>query len=155
MISALRSLPSLPPFLPSFLPSLPPLSPFPATTPPFAFGGGGGWKVMCWQTLFSLPPLPSSIGFFFSSSPSSPSTAAANQDGVRLEAGRAGAPADPAAPQGVPVSRHDHPEVRPASILYLLLHPPPPPPPPCCLHVGNSWARYSDVWWWWDQVQRI
>lgn len=41
----------------------------------------------------------------------------ASQDGVPVETRRARAPADLAAPEGVPVSRHQHAEIRPTSIL--------------------------------------
>lgn len=41
----------------------------------------------------------------------------ARQDGVRVEARRAGAAADPAAAQGVPVPGHHHAESRATSIL--------------------------------------
>ena len=49
-----------------------------------------------------------------------PFSTAANQDGVWVEARRAGAPADHTAPEGVPVAGHVNPEIRPASILPCL-----------------------------------
>lgn len=79
--------------------------------------GAGTAAPLPWPGLPSSPPAPARALPRRQPRPPVVCCFPDSQDGVRVEAWRAGAPADPAAAQGVPVPGHYHAESRATSIL--------------------------------------